>query len=299
MRVSVPPLADLERVLAAAQLVLAIFGMGAVLTPADFMLVFRKPQALWIGLSIQLVGVPLVAWVFGAVLPIPPGVAAGLALVAAVPGGTLSNIFTFLAGGNVALSVSLTGVSTLGALVSTPAILRILIGAGLPGDAALPVDRVARDIVLALLVPLAAGMTVGARLPSVRQTIARWAVRLSLVCIAALAVVGGSQGKLDPHAYGAWGIGAIVLLALTAQTVAVAAARLGRLPERDGLAIGVEATVRNTNLALLVQTSLFPGGGGGSLADGMFFVALLYGGVALPVACVPLLSRRFSGRKRR
>lgn len=290
---------DLERVLAAAQLVLAIFGMGAVLAPQDFVLVFRKPQALWIGLAIQLLGVPLVAWLLGVVLPIPAGVAAGLALVAAVPGGTLSNIFTYLAGGNVALSVSLTGVTTLGALVTTPVILGILLGPGLAGGASIPVARVARDIVLALLLPLAAGMIVGARLPAVRETIARWAVRLSLVCIAALAVVGGSEGKLDPRAYGAWGLGAIVLLAVVAQLVALAASRLGRLPPRDGLAIAVEATIRNTNLALLVQTSLVPTGIGGAVADGMFFVALLYGGVALPVACLPLLWRRLSGHRRR
>ncbi len=290
---------DAERLLAAAQLGLAMFGMGAVLGPRDFVAVFREPRALGIGLGIQLVAVPLLAWGLGRGLPIPSGVAAGLLLVAAVPGGTLSNVFTYLVGGNVALSVSLTGVTTLGALVTTlgalvttPALLGLLMGPAIGAGATIPAERVARDILLTLLLPLGAGMAAGARFRARREVIARQAVRVSLACIVGLAVLGGAGGTLDPRAYGAWGIGGVVLLALAAQGVATAAARLGGLPRRDVLAIAIEATIRNANLALLVQTSLFPGGTGGAIADGMFFVALLYGGVALPVACLPLVWRR-------
>lgn len=289
---------DIARPLAAAQLGLAMFGMGAVLGPRDFLPVLREPRALCVGLAVQSVGVPLLAWALGRSLPIPTGIAAGLALIAAVPGGTLSNVFTYLAGGNVALSVSLTGVTTVGALVTTPAVLGLLLGPTIGASATVPIEHVAGDIVAALLLPLGAGMVAGAHVRDRREAIARWAVRGSLACILALAVVGGSEGKLDPRAYGAWGIGAVVLLALAAQGGALAASWLGGLPRGDVLAVAIEATIRNSNLALLVQTSLFPGGTGGAVAHGMFFVALLYGGVALPVACLPLVVRRISGRRR-
>gem|GEM_PF-4567152 len=96
-----------------------------------------------------------------------------------------------------------------------------------------------------------------------------------------------------------WGIGAVALFAVAAQAAAALATRAGGLPRGDVLAITTEATIRNSNLALLVQTSVFPAGAGGAIADGMFFVALLYGGVALPVACLPLAWDRLSVRTRR
>jgi len=290
---------DPERLLAAAQLGLAMFGMGAVLTLREFVVVFRVPRALAIGLAIQLALIPCLAWGLGRALAIPAGVAAGLVLLAAVPGGTLSNVFTYLLGGNVALSISLTGVTTVGALVTTPAVLDLLLEPGIGDGASVAVGHVTRDIVYALLLPLAAGMVTGARLEAYRETIARWAVRGSLVCILGLAVLGGSEGKLDPRAYGVWGIGAVALFAVAAQAAAALATRAGGLPRGDVLAIATEATIRNSNLALLVQTSVFPAGAGGAIADGMFFVALLYGGVALPVACLPLAWDRLSVRTRR
>lgn len=280
--------ADGERLLAAAQLIFAMFGMGAVSAPRDFVAVLRSPRALGLGLGIQLILVPMLAWGLGIVLPVTAGVAAGLVLVAAVPGGTISNVFTYLVGGNVALSVSLTAITTVGALVTTPAILTIALGSAVGEGVVVPVDRVARDIVLTLLVPLALGMVCGALLPARREDVARWAVRASLVCIAALAILGARAGRLDPTTYGPWGIGAIVAFALGAQLVALGVSRLGGLPRADMLAVAIEATIRNTNLALLVQTSL-AAGVGSVLADGMFFVALLYGGVALAVACLPLV----------
>ena len=80
---------EYEYLLASGQLAFAMLGMGALLAPRDFVDVFRRPKALGLGLAIQLVTVPLVALVLGRVLPVPPGIAAGLALVAAVPGGSM------------------------------------------------------------------------------------------------------------------------------------------------------------------------------------------------------------------
>jgi BASS family bile acid:Na+ symporter len=84
-----------------------------------------------------------------------------------------------------------------------------------------------------------------------------------------------------------------VLLALVIQQAAYAACRLGGLDLRDRLAIAVEVTVRNTNLAILVKASLFPATATPDpIGDGMFFVALLYGGIALFAIALPVLLGR-------
>jgi BASS family bile acid:Na+ symporter len=285
---------DYERGLASAQLALAMLGMGAVLSPRDFVGVVRAPRALAIGLAVQLVAVPLLASLAGVLLPVPSGIAAGLVLVAAVPGGTMSNVFTYLGRGNIALSISLTAFTTVGSLAATPALLQLFVGAHLPADFEMPTGRIALEIGAILLAPLAAGMLVGARFAAYREGFSRWCIRASLAAILVMVVGAGGSGRLDPSSYGALAPVAIVGLAFVFQQAAYAACRLGGLPMRDRLAIAIEATVRNTNLAILVKASLFPATATPDpIGDGMFFVALLYGGGALLVAALPVaLGRR-------
>ena len=116
-----------EYALASTQLAFAMLGMGALLGFGDFARVVRSPRGLAIGLFVQLAIVPGLAAVLSGALPVPPGIAAGLVLVAAVPGGTMSNVLTYLAYGNIALSITLTTLTTLGALVTTPFLLRLLV----------------------------------------------------------------------------------------------------------------------------------------------------------------------------
>lgn len=274
-----------EYALASTQLAFAMLGMGALLSPSDFARVVRTPRALSVGLAVQLVAVPVLAAGLAALLRLEPGIAAGLVLVAAVPGGTMSNVVTYLGRGNTALSISLTAVCTIGSLVTTPALLRLFVGAHLPADFEMPVGRVAGEIGVTLLLPLATGMFLGHRLDVRREVFARWCIRVSLLAIGCMVVGGAGAGRLDPVAYGPVAWVAIFALAGVAQAVSVAASRLGGLGRSDRLAVAVEVTVRNTNLALLIKASLFPAVAGvpDPVGDGMFFMALAYGGVALLV----------------
>ena len=283
-----------EWLLASSQLVFAMLGMGALLSPRDFFSIVREPRGLLLGFATQLVTVPLVAALLGWILPVPVGIAAGLVLVAAVPGGTLSNIVTYLGRGNIALSISLTAITTVAALATTPLLLGVLIGAHMPPEFEMPVGRVAFEIGVTLLVPLMIGMFIGARLHPNRQTFSQVCIRISIGIILMMAVGAGGSGRLDPRAYGLLGPLSIFILAFAMQQAAQVTTRLARLEPPDRLAIGVEVTIRNTNLALLVKASLFPAAVGvvDPVGDGMFFVALLYGGVALLVAAPPVLLNR-------
>lgn len=283
-----------EYYFAAIQLALAMLGMGATLRVADFVEVFREGRALLLGLATQLVVVPLLAYLVAIVLPVEPGIAVGLILVAAVPGGTMSNIITHLAWGNTALSISMTTASTIGCLLTTPIVLRTLAATHLTPGFAMPVARVAADIGLWLLLPLAAGMFVGAHMPQIRKRFSNACIAGSVGVILLMIVGSAGAGRIDATAYGWMGPAAILAFSLLAQQLAMGLGHLARLSGPDRLAIGVEVTVRNTNLALLVKASLFPveAGVADPVADGALFVALLYGGLALFVALPTCISNR-------
>lgn len=291
--------AKYEYALASSQLLFAMLGMGALLRPRDFADVFRRPRVLVLGLGLQLVVVPLVALFLVWLLEVPPGIAAGLALVAAVPGGTMSNVFTYFARGNIALSISLTAVTTLLSLVTTPTLLRLLSGTHLPPDFEMPVGQVAFEIGAVLLLPLGAGMAIGTGLPARREVFSRWSIRASFFFIMLMVVGGAGSGRLDATAYGAIGPLAILALCVTIQSFAWAATRLAGLDVADRVAIGIEVTIRNSNLALLVKASLFPAVAGvvDPIGDGMFFVALMYGGAALPLSMIPIYQGRRANRR--
>lgn len=280
-----------EYLFAAVQLTLAMLGMGATLTVRDFAEILRAPRGLLFGFGLQLVGVPLIAWVFIATLATDPGVAIGLALCAAIAGGTTSNIFTYLARGNAALSIVLTTVSTLACLATTPLVLSLLIAERMPADFEMPAGRIAVEIGLYLLLPLALGMAVLRKLPRHADTIARGCIRASLLTVVLIVVGAHGAGRLDTEAFGEHNMGIVVAFIAVLTAVSALAPRLFRLPGTDAAAINIEIAVRNINLALLIKASLFPAvvGVADPVGDNVLFTALFYGGLSLmigPVMCL-------------
>ena len=146
---------EYEYWVAAVQLVLAMLGMGAGLQLTDFKKVVLHPKAVTVGLAMQLVVVPLTALGFITMTELPPGMVIGIAIVAAIPGGTVSNIFTFMARGNVPLSISITALTSVACLVTTPMILDFLISDYMTDKFSMPATKVAIEIGLCLLLPLA------------------------------------------------------------------------------------------------------------------------------------------------
>jgi BASS family bile acid:Na+ symporter len=116
-------------------LALVMLGMGLTLNVADFAAVLRLPGAVAVGFAAQYTIMPLLGWSVGKMLALPAPFAVGLILVACCPGGTASNLVTYLARGNVALSVIMTMCSTLAAVVMTPLLTGWLAGAYVPVDA--------------------------------------------------------------------------------------------------------------------------------------------------------------------
>jgi len=149
-------------------LTVLMFGMGLQLVASDFLRLARFPKAVLVGVVGQIVVLPSIAWLMVYFLPLPLAVSAGIVILAACPGGIASNSLSFLANADVALSVTLTAISSLLALVTLP----ILVGLGLDiiqlgmseanhADAIrLPLGDTIAQLVLVLALPLSAGMIV-------------------------------------------------------------------------------------------------------------------------------------------
>ena len=140
-----------------------MFGMGLTLTTADFREIFRRPKDVAVGILAQFLIMPLAAFVLCKAFDLPPDLAVGLMLLGCVPGGTASNVVTFLARGDVALSVTVTSCTTLLAPVVTPALMYAFASQWLSIDP----TAMFMSIVQVILVPIAAGERVAAVLPIV------------------------------------------------------------------------------------------------------------------------------------
>ncbi len=135
-----------------------MLGMGASMTWRDFFIAFRKPKGILVGLFSQYLIMPFLGYALALALGLPAGMAAGLILIACMPGGTTSNIFAYFSKGVLALSIMMTTVSTLVAVVTVPFLLSFYSGlAGLGGDYVIPAGNVAQVLVV-LLVPTVLGM---------------------------------------------------------------------------------------------------------------------------------------------
>jgi len=248
-----------EYPLAFSQLFLAMLGMGATLHPRDLSAVFLAPRGLLAGMGAQLLVMPVLGASVAAWAGFSPGQTIGLILVAAVPGGTLSNVVCYLTGANYALSIALTALSTIGCLVTTPLILQLFAADLLPSAFAMPVAGILFDIGLGLLLPLALGMLVRTRLtPPGSSGSGR--------------IDGASLAFLPP-----W----LVLFSTLGLGISLAVAWLARLARPERMAIGIETTLRNTNLALLLKASLFPAAADGvdPFSDAVLAVVVLAGGL--------------------
>lgn len=292
-----------EYPVAAAQLFLAMLGMGALLAPGDFLLEIKRPKGLAVGFAFQWLLVPLIAFVLGALLPVPAGIALGLLFIAAVPGGTLTNILTLFGRGNIALSIALTSITTAAALATTPIILKLLASKHLPADFSMPVGLIARDIVGTLIIPLVLGMLIKSRTTTYYAAqFSKWVIRLSLLLILVIVVGSAGSGRLAIGTYGVMGVASLVIFALSVQACAVLVCKLLNMSSGDTLAISIEATFRNISLAIAVKATVFPAQPGvlDPLGDGVLFAALLYGGISLFMTLPPIyLHRRLPTRASR
>lgn len=246
---------------------LMMLGVALELKLDDFKRIFIAPKAPAIGLGAQFILLPAFTFLLTLILRPPPSIALGMILVAACPGGNLSNIITYLARGNCAVSVSMTAVSTLAAIIMTP--FNISLWGGLnPNTADIleavhlsPVD-VFVTVFIILGIPLGVGMLISRSFPNLADRIRRPFKIFSLVFfigIVAAALAVNWQNFLN--VIGLVFFGVLVHNAL-ALNLGYWTGRLFRLNERDSRAVSIEVGIQNSGLGLVLVFNFFGGLGG-------------------------------------
>ncbi|MBW2525555.1 MAG: bile acid:sodium symporter family protein [Deltaproteobacteria bacterium] len=265
---------------------LMMFGMALDMRLEDFRRVVRSPKGPAIGLAAQFLLLPAFTFLLTFVLPVVPSMALGMMLVAACPGGNLSNLITYLARGNAALSVSMTAVSTAAAIVMTP--LNLSLWGSLQPDTA-PILRqvslspldVLGTIVLILGIPLAAGLGVSKLLPSLAKKVRRPFKIFAIVVF--IAVVGMALKANWDYFLRFVGLVAFGVFAHNALALSLGygSARLFRLPPRDARAVCIEVGIQNSALALVLIFNFFDGLGGMAIIAGWWGVWHIISGLTM------------------
>jgi BASS family bile acid:Na+ symporter len=159
-----------------------MFGMGVTLSANDFLLVLKRPGVVVLGTAMQYILMPFIAFVLSYLLHLPSEIMAGMILLGCCPGGTASNVICYLAKGDVALSITLTSVSTLMAFILTPALTWLYIGQAVPVD----VGSMMLSIVKIVLVPVALGIIVNTLFAN---KIKRWEHAFPAISVAAIVFI--------------------------------------------------------------------------------------------------------------
>jgi BASS family bile acid:Na+ symporter len=279
---------------ARTQLILFTLGMGMTLSVADFLEIVRRPVSFASGLIGHLFVVPFVAVAINAIGDFDPGIAVGLILVAAMPGGAMSKFFAYFGRGNMALSISLTGVSTLLSLVTVPTMLQLLASKHI-SNFQMPINDIMIDFALCLLLPLLLGLIVSRVWHKHRLLLSKICIRIGLAVVIVMVAGSLGSGRIRPAQYG-WGVPlAIILFCVIGQQLNMLPFYILRWPRRDRLAVGIEVTMRNMNLALLIKAQLFPEAD--ELGNGVLFVILFYAAAAMGAGLPLSLNHRRMARK--
>ena len=239
-----------------------MFTLGLGLSISDFSNVFKKPKNFLIGLISQLIFLPIVGLIIVIIWPLPIEIAIGVMLIAAAPGGVTSNILTFFAKGDVALSVSLTAVMSLLSAVSVPIVLAISIG--LIGDSSLPesisLTGIALSMFLIVTLPVLVGMGVRSFLNNLTLKIektARFISTLLFVLVLLGAILAERENVVSYFAQTG-----LVVLALNILMMLIAFYWSGFFGTgiSQKKAIAIECGLQNGTLAIFVGTTVFGGG---------------------------------------
>lgn len=245
---------------------IVMFGMGLTLTGADFARVFKRPKDVALGVAAQFTIMPLVAFALAYFLRLPPELAVGVVLLGCCPGGTASNVITYLARGDVALSVSMTSVSTILAPLMTPLLMLLLAGSWLPVEA----GALFLSIVQIVLVPVLLGVLVntffGRAVSRVRPVLPLVSVVAIVVIVAG--VVAASSGQILT-------VGPLVLAIVIAHNVSGLLLGYGvgwflGIGVAQRRAISVEVGMQNSGLAAGLAATYF--GGVAALPGAIFSV---------------------------
>lgn len=248
----------IPQVLLPVVLATIMLGMGLGLKPTDFKRVITSPKASITGLLLQLLFLPALALIIIAVLPLSPIAAAGLFLVSLCPGGATSNLFSLIARGDVALSVTLTGIVSLLSPVLLP--VAFIAFLSLTGDAtaafSVPLTTAIKQLAVVTLLPICIGMSIGHFAPAWSASAQPLVKKVSTVAM--ILIVFALMATNLPVMKNMLGVNAaaVLLLSCISMTIAFVIAGLLKVNEQSQRTIAIEVGVQNAGTAMMVALAI-------------------------------------------
>lgn len=230
-----------------------MFGMGLTLKPSDFKPVLMHPKEIVIGELAQFIIMPFVAWMLCRLLNLPSELALGVILVGCCPGGTASNVICYLAKGDVALSVAMTGVSTLLAPFATPALVLLLAGETVDVD----VLGMFISIVQVVILPIVVGLVVNHYFKNFTQKVTPYMPMISTLAIAAIIGIIVSHNAQSIIGCSLLVAVAVILHNLLGLSLGYVASMLLGLPPEKRTSISIEVGMQNSGLATSLAATHF------------------------------------------
>ncbi len=230
-----------------------MFGMGMTMTFSDFKGVLKSPKAVLIGVVAQFVVMPGLAYALCKLLQLPAEIAIGVILVGCCPGGTASNVITYMAKGNVALSVACTSVSTLIAPLLTPAIFYILASQWIEINAL----SMLSSILQVVLFPIVLGLIVRGLL---KDKVEPYIILMPFISVIGIilivaAIIGGSRAQILES--GLLILAVVILHNGLGYLMGYWAARWFKLPYADSKAVSIEVGMQNSGLGVALAAVHF------------------------------------------
>ncbi len=231
----------------------AMFGMGLTIKLEDFKIVFTRPKDLCIGFLLQYTVMPVTAFALAKLFGLPADLALGVILVGCCPGGTASNVITYVAEGDVPLSVGMTIVSTILAPLCTPVLVYLLAGSWVE----VSLLTMMMSVIKVVLIPVLLGILIYRLFPKQID-----AVRELLPLISVIAIVMIISGIVGSNREKILSCGALVMVVVAIHNVVglclgTGAAKLMKLEEKKVTAIGIEVGMQNSGLAISLATANF------------------------------------------
>ena len=235
-------------------LMAVMFGMGLTIKPEDFRVVFTRPRDVLIGCATQFTVMPLAAYVLCLIFGLKEGLMMGMILVGACPGGTASNVISYFAKGDVALSVGMTAVSTLLAPLLTPAIVFLMMNESIDVDA----FSMFISIIQVVIVPIALGFLISHFLPKATERASSVLPLFSIAAISLIIMCIISHNVDNIRDCGAELFAAVILHNALGYLFGFLVAKACRMTSKRSSTVSIEVGMQNAGLATVLAGRHFP-----------------------------------------
>ncbi|MEN9463898.1 MAG: hypothetical protein RL217_79 [Pseudomonadota bacterium] len=230
-----------------------MFCMGLALRIEDFTRVLNKPTPIGLGVLLQFTVMPFTAWAIALILNLPPEMAVGLIVVGACAGGTASNVMTYLAGGDVALSVSMTLCSTLLGVVLTPWLIALYAGAAVEVD----VQAMMLSMVQIVVLPVGAGLLCNEFIPALKRALYNHLTNIATAIILLIIAIIVAINAKALTSVSLMTIFAVMLHNLIGLGAGYGIARLCKQTEVVSRTIAIEVGMQNSGLGVAIALQFF------------------------------------------